>query len=45
MFPQRVTSTSSIWDHMKMMENSAFVGNTGHFDDEIDLAGSEGLKG
>ena len=28
-----------------MLKNSAFVGNTGHFDNEIDLAGSEGLEG
>ena len=30
---------------MKIIKNSAFVGNTGHFDNEIDLAGSEGLEG
>ena len=26
-------------------KTNAFVGNTGHFDDEIDLAGSEGSEG
>ena len=31
-------------DHMKKLKNNAFVGNTGHFDNEIDLAGSEGLE-
>ena len=29
---------------MKIMKNSAFVGNTGHFDNEIDFTGSEGLE-
>ena len=32
-------------DHVKKLTNNAFVGNTGHFDNEIDLAGSEGLEG
>ena len=27
------------------MKNSAFVGNTGHVDNAIDLSGSEGLEG
>ena len=30
---------------MEMLKNIAFVGNTGHFDDELDLAGPEGLEG
>ena len=34
----------STLDHMRMIKNSAFVGNTGHFDKEIDLVGSEGLE-
>ena len=29
--------------HMKKLNNSAFVGNTRHFNNEIDFAGSEGL--
>ena len=29
-------------DYMKKMRNNAIVGNIGHFDDEVDLAGSEG---
>ena len=41
LFPHRVISTS----HMKMMKNSALVGNTGHFGNKIDFAGSEGLEG
>ena len=28
-----------------MMKNGAFVGNTEHFDNEIDLGGSEGSEG
>ena len=35
----------STLDHLKKLKNNAFVGNTGHFDNEIDLAGSEGLEG
>ena len=31
----------STLDHMKKLENNAFVGNIGHFDNEIDLAGSD----
>ena len=30
-------------DHMKKLMHNTFVGNTGHFDNEVDLAGSEGL--
>ena len=30
-------------DHKKLLKNSTFVGNTGHFDNEVDFAGSEGL--
>ena len=36
LFPQRVASTSSV--------SKASVGNTGHFDNEIDFTGSEGWK-
>ena len=32
-------------DHMKMTKNSALVGNTGHFVNEIDLVGTEGFQG
>jgi len=32
-------------DHMKKMKNNAIVGNIGHFDNEIDMAGLEGLEG
>ena len=32
-------------DHMNKLKNIAFVGNSEHFDNEINLAGSEGLKG
>jgi len=31
-------------DHMKKMKNNAIVGNIGHFDNEIDMAGLEGDK-
>ena len=31
--------------HMNLMKNSAFVGNTGHFDNEIDMADPEGWEG
>merc|ERR1712072_1402123 len=31
--------------HMKCMKNNAIVGNIGHFDNEIDMAGIEGLEG
>merc|ERR1739845_190642 len=30
-------------EHMKKMKNNAIVGNIGHFDNEIDMAGLEGL--
>ena len=30
---------------MKKLKNNTFVGNTGHFDNEVDLAGSEGFEG
>ena len=30
-------------DHMKSLKNITLDGNTGHFDEEIDLAGSEGF--
>jgi len=32
-------------DHMKKMKNNAIVGNIGHFDNEIDMAGLEGFPG
>merc|ERR1712080_271594 len=32
-------------EHMKKMRNNAIVGNIGHFDNEIDMEGLEGLKG
>merc|ERR1711979_11306 len=32
-------------DHMKTMKNNAIVGNIGHFDNEIDMAGLEGFPG
>merc|ERR1712160_219375 len=31
--------------HMKLMKNNAIVGNIGHFDNEIDMAGLEGFPG
>merc|ERR1711974_327198 len=31
--------------HMKMMKNNAIVGNIGHFDNEVDMAGLEGFPG
>jgi len=32
-------------EHMRKMKNNAIVGNIGHFDNEIDMAGLEGEKG
>merc|ERR1712032_1306906 len=32
-------------NHMKKMKNNAIVGNIGHFDNEIDMAGLEGFEG
>jgi len=32
-------------EHMKRMKNNAIIGNIGHFDNEIDMAGLEGLAG
>merc|ERR1719219_101790 len=32
-------------EHMKKMKNNAIVGNIGHFDNEIDMAGLENLPG
>merc|ERR1712149_157789 len=32
-------------EHMKKMRNNAIVGNIGHFDNEIDMAGLEGFAG
>merc|ERR1711924_338180 len=31
-------------EHMKNMKNNAIVGNIGHFDNEIDMAGLEGMQ-
>merc|ERR1712066_658718 len=33
------------WDHLAKMKNNAIVGNIGHFDNEIDMAGLEGFAG
>merc|ERR1712070_960158 len=32
-------------EHMKKMKNNAIVGNIGHFDNEIDMAGLESYPG
>merc|ERR1719229_2229626 len=32
-------------EHMKKMKNNAIVGNIGHFDNEIDMAGLEQMEG
>jgi adenosylhomocysteinase len=32
-------------EHMKCMKNNAIVGNIGHFDNEVDMAGLEGFAG
>merc|ERR1711988_1104823 len=32
-------------EHMKKMKNNAIVGNIGHFDNEIDMAGLESVQG
>jgi len=32
-------------EHMQMMKHQAILGNIGHFDNEIDIAGLAGLKG
>merc|ERR1711865_105267 len=32
-------------EHMKKMKSNAIVGNIGHFDNEIDMAGIEGMEG
>merc|ERR1719183_1220509 len=32
-------------EHMQKMKNNAIVGNIGHFDNEIDMAGLENLSG
>jgi len=32
-------------EHMAKMKNNAIVGNIGHFDNEVDMAGLEGVKG
>ena len=42
-----VSSTSNFniitLEHMKKLKNNTFVANTGHFENEIDFAGSDGL--
>ena len=40
-----VSSTGNFNISMKKLKNYVFVGNTGHIDDEIDFAVSEGLEG
>ena len=41
-----VSSTSIVTlDHKKKLKNNTFVGNTGHLDNEIGWAGSQGLEG
>ena len=32
-------------NHMRKLRDNTFVGNTGHIDNEIDFAASEGLEG
>ena len=32
-------------EHMAKMKNNAIVGNIGHFDNEVDMAGLEGYPG
>ena len=32
-------------DHKKKLKKTTFVGNTGHFDDEFDFAGTKGFEG
>jgi adenosylhomocysteinase len=44
-----ITSTGNLgiitFDHMKRMKHQAILGNIGHFDNEIDMAGLEKAKG
>ncbi|WP_336789389.1 adenosylhomocysteinase [Gordonia malaquae] len=44
-----ITSTGNLgiitFDHMKQMKNQAILGNIGHFDNEIDMAGLESADG
>ncbi|MFM9377404.1 adenosylhomocysteinase [Gordonia sp. VNK21] len=44
-----VTSTGNLgiitFEHMKQMKNQAILGNIGHFDNEIDMAGLESAEG
>ncbi|GAC78083.1 adenosylhomocysteinase [Gordonia malaquae] len=44
-----ITSTGNLgiitFDHMKQMKNQAILGNIGHFDNEIDMAGLESAEG
>jgi adenosylhomocysteinase len=43
-----ITSTGNkdiiTFDHMKAMKHQAILGNIGHFDNEIDMAGLEGVR-
>merc|ERR1711907_886204 len=49
MFSIFVTTTGNFniitLEHMQKMKNNAIVGNIGHFDNEIDMAGLEGMSG
>ncbi|EGD55197.1 adenosylhomocysteinase [Gordonia neofelifaecis] len=44
-----ITATGNLgiisFDHMKKMKNQAVLGNIGHFDNEIDMAGLESAEG
>ena len=40
-----ISSAGIALDHMNKLKNNAFVGYTGHFDNAINLVGSEGLEG
>ncbi|GAA3953273.1 adenosylhomocysteinase [Gordonia caeni] len=44
-----ITSTGNLgiitFEHMKQMKNQAVLGNIGHFDNEIDMAGLESAEG
>ena len=38
------TGTITLDHKKKKLKNNTFVGNTGHFGNEVDLAGSEGFE-
>ena len=42
--PPPATRTSSPLDHMARMKHNAIVGNIGHFDNEIDMAGARRVR-